>query len=91
MLLNVLHPSAEIREGFENFVARTADGRMLTGLIADQDTNVVVIRGADGQNVSLTRDEIEDLRASQLSLMPADSRPFRVSPVDAAVGGSQLI
>jgi putative membrane-bound dehydrogenase-like protein len=70
MLLNVVNPSAEIREGFENYVVRTADGRMLTGFIADQDTNVVVIRGADGQNLSLARDEIEDLRASRTSLMP---------------------
>jgi putative heme-binding domain-containing protein len=70
MLLNVVNPSAEIREGFENFIARTADGRTLTGLLADQDTNVVVIRGADGQNISVTRDEIEDLRASRTSLMP---------------------
>jgi putative heme-binding domain-containing protein len=70
MLLNVLHPSAEIREGFANFIARTTDGRTLTGLIADQDTSVVVIRGADGQNISLPRDEIEDLRASPISLMP---------------------
>jgi putative membrane-bound dehydrogenase-like protein len=70
MLLNVVNPSAEIREGFENFVARTADGRTITGLMADQDTNVVVIRGADGQNISLARGEIEDLRASRTSLMP---------------------
>jgi putative heme-binding domain-containing protein len=70
MLLNVLHPSAEIREGFENFVVRTVDGRILTGLIADQDANVVVVRGADGQNISLARSEVEDLRASPQSLMP---------------------
>jgi putative membrane-bound dehydrogenase-like protein len=70
MLLNVVNPSAEIREGFENFIARTTDGRTLTGLLADQDTNVVVIRGADGQNISLARDEIEDLRATRQSLMP---------------------
>jgi putative heme-binding domain-containing protein len=70
MLLNVVNPSAEIREGFENYIARTADGRTITGLIADQDPNVVVIRGADGQNISIPRDEIEDLRASRTSLMP---------------------
>jgi putative heme-binding domain-containing protein len=70
MLLNVLSPSAEIREGFENFIARTTDGRTLTGLIADQDLSVVVLRGADGQNVSLPRGDIEDLRASRNSLMP---------------------
>jgi putative heme-binding domain-containing protein len=70
MLLNVVHPSAEIREGFENFVVRTTDGRNLTGLIADQDANVVVVRGADGQNVSLARSDVEDMRASPQSLMP---------------------
>lgn len=70
MLLNVVNPSAEIREGFENFVARTADGRMVTGLIADQDPSVVVLRGADGQNISIARTEIEDLHAVKTSLMP---------------------
>ena len=70
MLLNVVNPSAEIREGFENYIVRTTDGRTLTGLIADQDPNVVVLRGADGQNISLARDEIEDLRATKTSLMP---------------------
>jgi putative heme-binding domain-containing protein len=71
MLLNVIHPSAEIREGFENYIVRTEDGRVLTGFIADQDANVIVLRGADGQNLSLSRDEIADLRASRESLMPA--------------------
>jgi putative heme-binding domain-containing protein len=71
ILLNVIHPSAEIREGFENYIVRTADGRTLTGFIADQDANVIVLRGADGQNLSLARDEIDDLRASRESLMPS--------------------
>ncbi len=70
MLLNVVNPSAEIREGFENFVARTSDGRLITGLLADQDPSIVVIRGADGQNISLSRPDIEDLRAIRTSLMP---------------------
>ncbi|MEX2174703.1 MAG: c-type cytochrome [Pirellulaceae bacterium] len=70
MLLNVVNPSVEIREGYENYIVRTADGRTLTGFIADQDANVVVLRGADGQNLSLARDDIEDLRASRQSLMP---------------------
>ena len=71
MLLSVIHPSAEIREGFENYIVRSEDGRTLTGFIADQDANVIVLRGADGQNITLARDEIADLRASRESLMPA--------------------
>jgi putative membrane-bound dehydrogenase-like protein len=70
MLLNVMNPSAEIREGFENYIVLTTDGRALTGFIADQDTNVVVLRGADGQNVTVGRDEIDEMTATRQSVMP---------------------
>lgn len=70
MLLNVVNPSAEIREGFENYVLSTDDGRTLSGFLADQDAQVVSIRGADGQTVVVARDEIEELRAVPVSLMP---------------------
>jgi putative heme-binding domain-containing protein len=70
ILLNVVNPSAEIREGFENYLVQTADGRTLSGFIAEQDAQVVVLRGVDGQNLSLPRDEIEDMRAVPVSLMP---------------------
>lgn len=70
LLLNILRPSAEIREGFEQYIVRTADGRLLAGLIVDQDPQVLVLRGADGQSHTLRREEIEELRASRTSLMP---------------------
>ncbi|MFO0871795.1 MAG: PVC-type heme-binding CxxCH protein [Pirellulales bacterium] len=70
MLLNVVNPSAEIREGFENYVAVTGDGRTLNGFIVEQDQQVVTLRGADGQTLVLSRDDLEDLRAVPVSLMP---------------------
>lgn len=77
ILLNVVNPSAEIREGFENYLVQMADGRTLSGFIAEQDPQVVVLRGVDGQSLSLPRDEIEDLRAVPVSLMPTGLlKPF---------------
>jgi putative heme-binding domain-containing protein len=70
LLWNILQPSAEIREGFEQYLVRTADGRLMAGLIVDQDPQVVVLRSADGQSHALPRDQIEELRASRVSLMP---------------------
>jgi len=70
LLLNVINPSAQIREGFENHIALTKDGRALNGFIADQDARVVVLRGTDGQTTSLAREEIDELAASPQSLMP---------------------
>lgn len=70
ILMNVLQPSLEIREGFETFLVSTDDGRQLSGFIADQDSGVVVLRGVDGKNVIVPRDTIEDMRAAPVSLMP---------------------
>ena len=70
MLLNVVNPSAEIREGFENYVAITGDGRTLNGFISDQDAQVVTLRGPDGQTTVLPRADLEDLKAVPVSLMP---------------------
>jgi putative heme-binding domain-containing protein len=70
MLVNVVNPSAQIREGFENYVVVTNDGRTLTGLLADQDARIVVIRGSEGQSVVVPRSNIEEMSASPKSLMP---------------------
>ena len=72
MLLNVVNPSAEIREGFENHLVQTGDGRTLNGFIVEQDKQVVVLKGIDGQSLILPREEIDELRAVPTSLMPED-------------------
>ncbi|MFN3158959.1 MAG: PVC-type heme-binding CxxCH protein [Rubinisphaera brasiliensis] len=71
MLLNVVDPSREIREGFEAYVAVTIDGRVLTGFLLDQDQNTIVLRSANGQDVRLRRDDIDELQRQSTSLMPA--------------------
>ncbi len=70
MLLNVVNPSLEIREGFENFVVFTADGRTLNGFVEEQDNRVVVLKGADGQRLLIPRDDIEEMAAIRTSIMP---------------------
>jgi putative heme-binding domain-containing protein len=70
LLPSVVDPSAEIREGFVNQLVTTKDGRTLSGFLADQDANVIVLRGIDGQDVSLPRSDIRELRAAPASLMP---------------------
>ncbi len=70
LLLHIVNPSAEIREGYENFMVETADGRSLSGFLVRRDARLVVIRGADGQSVPLEAKEFTELRAAGLSLMP---------------------
>lgn len=70
ILLSIVHPSAEIREGYTTYVVLTRDGRTLAGCLADQDANVVVLRGDDGKDVPIPRTEIEIIDAQKTSLMP---------------------
>ena len=70
ILLNVVNPSAEIREGFETKLIITEDGRTVTGFIYDQDNRVVVLRGTDGQNIMIGRDRIEEIIPQRKSIMP---------------------
>ncbi len=70
MLLNVVNPSAEVREGYASYVVSTADGRTLGGILIDQDRQVVVLRGSEGRDVTIRRDEVEEMAATPSSLMP---------------------
>jgi putative membrane-bound dehydrogenase-like protein len=70
LLPAVIDPSAAIREEFTNFQILTHDGRVLTGLIENQDTQSVTLRGVDNKTTRISREDIEQLKASELSLMP---------------------
>ena len=70
MLLNIVNPSAEIREGYETYLVTTKDGRTLSGFLADKDNRVVVLRGLDGVNQVLPQDQIREMKSTGVSLMP---------------------
>ena len=70
VLLNIINPSAEIREGYENFLLTTNDGRLAGGFLVEQDARSVVLRGLDGQDVTFERESIRGLKAQGVSLMP---------------------
>jgi putative heme-binding domain-containing protein len=70
MLLHIVNPSAEIREGYETLLVNTADGRVLTGTLVEKDNRVLVLRGTDGQAVTVRQDQIEEMAPLKKSLMP---------------------
>ncbi len=70
MLSSVVNPSLEIREGFENYVVVTNDGRVLNGFLADKDNQIVILRGVDGQNIILKKDDIDEMQVVPQSVMP---------------------
>lgn len=70
MLLHIVNPSAEIREGYENILIETKDDRSLTGFLVERDAKVIVLRTPDGQNVTIEHSNVSEMRAAGMSLMP---------------------
>jgi putative heme-binding domain-containing protein len=70
MLLSIIQPSAEIREGYNTYLVITTDGRALTGTLAEQDSQTVTLKTADNTIVTLPRTEIEEMEVSKQSIMP---------------------
>ncbi len=68
----ILAPSAAISHNYETYTAVLDDGRAVTGLLVSQSPAEVVIRGADGIDVTMKADAVEELVKQPVSLMPAD-------------------
>ncbi|HEY2839199.1 MAG TPA: PVC-type heme-binding CxxCH protein [Pirellulales bacterium] len=70
LLASLIDPAAVIRKEYASFVAQTTDGRVLTGLIAEQDAGSVTLLSAKNERMRLPRGEIASLDESSQSLMP---------------------
>ncbi len=71
LLPSIVDPDAEIREGFQCYTVETRDGRTLSGFFVDRDNQVTVLRGLDGENVTLRAADIAEMRPLGRSLMPS--------------------
>lgn len=70
ILLHILVPDQEITQGFSSYTVATKDGRVLTGLIASETPTSLTLRQAEGKEDTIPRADVEELVASDQSLMP---------------------
>ncbi|MBI3468062.1 MAG: c-type cytochrome [Planctomycetes bacterium] len=70
MLISIVNPNAEIREGFQFILVETRDGRIISGFQVDRDNQVTVLRGLDGQDVTISAQDINAVEPMGRSLMP---------------------
>jgi putative heme-binding domain-containing protein len=70
LLPNVIDPSAVIREGYQQYVVATADGRVLSGLLAENTADRVTVLDAKGVRTALPKGEVESVTRAEASLMP---------------------
>lgn len=70
LLISILNPNAEIREGYAYVEIETTDGRTLGGFLTDRDAQVIVLRGLDGQDITLRATDVQSVEPAGRSLMP---------------------
>ena len=51
-------------------MVETNDGRRLSGFLVDRDNQVAVLRGLEGENITLRASEIKEMQPMGRSLMP---------------------
>lgn len=70
MLLSIINPNAEIREGYQYYIVETNDGRSLSGFLVERESQILVLRGLEGEDITLQQSEVKTLRPMGRSLMP---------------------
>ena len=70
LLLNSVDPSADVPEGYRTQLIQTVDGRVLTGVLAEEDNQRVVLKTVDQPRVVIAKDDIETRKISKKSMMP---------------------
>jgi putative heme-binding domain-containing protein len=70
LLTNILDPNANIAAGYEEYMIRTTDGEIITGVMANQSATAVTLRRRKGEQDTVLRSNIAELRALTVSAMP---------------------
>ena len=83
LLWNVIDPSQVIGPGYQARILLTTDGRTLTGLPVEESEQRVVLKVQGGKQETISRDDIEVYKLSELSMMP-EQLERQLTPQDLA-------
>lgn len=70
LLTHIIDPSRNVEGNFRTYTVVTADGQVITGMLAGETRTSITIIDAKAKEISLPREDIDELIASRKSLMP---------------------
>ena len=70
MLISIVNPNAEIREGFACQIVTTTGGQTISGYVIERDPRTLRLRTLDGQTTVLAASEVQSITPLGRSLMP---------------------
>ena len=66
-----MFPSASLAQNYESVTVATDDGRVQNGLVMRETSQELVLAIGPNKEVRIMRDQIEEMRPSTTSIMPA--------------------
>ena len=69
-LLNSVDPSYDVPEGYKMVLIQTVDGRLLNGVVAEEDARRVILKTVEQPQVVIAKEDIEARKISSKSMMP---------------------
>jgi putative membrane-bound dehydrogenase-like protein len=70
LLTDILDPSRSVEANFRAYTVTTKAGRVFTGLLASESKTTIELFDAEGKKQTILRQDIEELLATNKSLMP---------------------
>ncbi len=71
LISNILTPSAVIQDDYKMSIVLTADGRVYSGVVADENERILKLRVAnETEPVAIAKSEIESRKVASVSMMP---------------------
>ena len=70
ILLNSVDPSYDVPDGYKTVQILTVDGRVIIGVLAEEDAIRVVLKTAEQPRVVVAKEDIETRKVSPKSMMP---------------------
>lgn len=70
ILLNSVAPSYDVPESYQMVLIQTIDGRLVNGVIAEEDATKVVLKTVEQPRLVIAKADIETRKASEKSMMP---------------------
>lgn len=70
MVLNIVDPNADIREGYVNYRINKKDGQVIVGILTDRSAGKIKIKPLGRDEIILVPEEIDEIEAQKASIMP---------------------
>lgn len=72
ILPDIIMPSRSIAQNYESYVVDTKSGGIIEGVLSSQTPTTITIRHEEGKEDVIRREDIKEMRITDLSSMPAD-------------------